>query len=289
MPVALFLTCLSQEELFIDDQLMMQAFECAGWKTTLQPWNGPALDWSGFDIAVIRTTWDYYKEPAAFLQRLFEIDQSSCELWNPYELIRWNSEKSYLKDLEERGILVPETIWDHQRAFFDEKTPFERFQCEEIVLKPQISVGAFDTLLLKPNQWDETELFELYKDKKIMVQRCLSAVRDVGEHSFVFFAGNYSHTMLKTPKKGDFRVQSFYGGVERPITPGSNAILEAGKVIQALQSVPLYARVDMVEQDSQWLLMELELIEPQLFLPQIDFNEILNAQLLPFLSKKWNN
>ncbi|MDF1664063.1 MAG: hypothetical protein P1V97_20005 [Planctomycetota bacterium] len=285
MSKALFLTCESQTEFFVDDQLFMNAMEKLGWQCTLHPWNGPALRWSDFDVAILRTTWDYYKNPSRFLEVLGDIEQSDCRLWNPLSVVRWNSDKSYLRDLVTWGLKIAPTIWSKALAFNGEQSPFEIFDCEEIIVKPTVSVGAFDTLLLTKEQWNPEQLKETYKDRDILVQKCLSAVRELGEYSLVFFAEEFSHAILKTPKAGDFRVQSFYGGKERAVEVPAEAIRQGQLALQAVSEAPLYARVDMVLQDGQWLLMELELIEPQLFLPMIDFEKVCAETIVPFLNR----
>lgn len=283
MPKALFLTCESQTEPFIDDQLFMNALEKLGWHCTLHAWNRPALRWSDFDVAILRTTWDYYKNPEQFLKVLEDIEESECRLWNPLSVVRWNSDKSYLRDLVVWGLKIAPTIWSKEMAFSGKQSPFEIFDCEEIIVKPTISVGAFDTLLLTKDQWKPRQLKKTYKGRDIMVQKCLNAVREVGEYSLVFFAEEFSHAILKTPKAGDFRVQSFYGGQEQSIEAPAEAIRQGQLALQAVSEAPLYARVDMVYQDNQWILMELELIEPQLFLPMIDFEKLCRETISPFL------
>ena len=288
MPRALFLTCLSHIKefpgVFVDDQIFLDAFDDHGWDVRLHPWNGQALDWSRFDIAILRTAWDYYKKPEAFLKTLQEIAGSGCQLWNPPSLVAWNTEKSYLRDLRDQGIPIPETLWCKREAFDPSMSPFDRFHCQQVVIKPTISVGAFDTLLLGPEQWKPQQLEKLYRGRNIMVQPCLSGVREVGELSMVFFARTFSHGILKRPKAGDFRVQSFHGGQEQLVTVSADALKAAKKVIDSIEGPLLYARVDMVEQDGQWLLMELELIEPQLFLPMTDFDSLMRHEILPFLA-----
>lgn len=285
MTKALFLTCTSQTESFIEDQIFMNAFEKQGWDCTLYAWNRPALNWNEYDFAIIRTTWDYYKNPDQFLAVLEDIEKSACQLWNPLSVVRWNFDKIYLQDLVTWGVKIAPTIWDKKVGLSKRKSPFEIFDCDEVIVKPRISVGAFDTLLLTEDEWNLKRLRRIYKDRDIMVQKCLKSIREVGEYSLVFFAEEFSHAILKTPKAGDFRVQSFYGGTETSVEVPEAAIKQGLLALQAVAEAPLYARVDLAHEDGEWILMELELIEPQLFLTMIDFEKICPEKILPFVSR----
>lgn len=285
MPKALFITCSSQTESLIDDELFMLAFEKQGYQATLHPWNGDPLDWSQFDLAIVRSAWDYYQNPKLFLRTMEDIELSGCRLWNPLSVLRWNADKSYLQDLQSWGLKLPPTLWSKHDAFQDHSDPFKLLDCDEVIVKPTVSVGAFDTLLLTRDQWKPETLRETYKDREVLVQKCLSAVREEGEYSLVFFAEEYSHGILKKPKPGDFRVQSFHGGQESFVEAPEAAIRQGQFALSAVAEAPLYARVDLVQQDGEWVLMELELIEPQLFLPGVDFETIVADRLIPFIHR----
>jgi hypothetical protein len=136
------------------------------------------------------------------------------------------------------------------------------------VIKPRVSATAHRAMLVSVEDSDDAQalLDELVGDSGGLVQQFIDTVQTRGEWSLLFFAAKFSHAVIKTPKAGDFRVQHDFGGSEQRAEPPDFVLQAARRVISAVEGVPLYARVDGVECDGQFLLMELELIEPALFL-----------------------
>lgn len=222
-------------------------------------WDEPAVDWSVYGAAVIGTTWDYWDRQAAFLDRLDAIG-GQIPLFNDPAMVRWNSHKAYLKDLEARGARLIPTLWINEITPESAASAFDTLGSDDLVFKRQVGAGAAGQHRLKhgdpiPNM-----------PHAMMVQPYLSAIAEEGEISFVMIGGELSHALLKRPKAGDYRIQSAYGGVETPYAPPKEDLDAAKAVLAALDQVPLYARVDMLRaNDGGLLLMELELIEPFLY------------------------
>lgn len=213
-----------------DDGDLIPALADAGCDAVPAVWSDRSIDWRSFDKIVIRSCWDYHRRPDEFRAWL-ELD--AAPISNPPDIIRWNMHKSYLLDLEKRGIRIPLTTM----------VP------GPVVVKPAISASAYETHLFNGD---------------VIVQSFVPEIATVGEWSLIYFDGVFSHAVQKLPKNGDFRVQEELGGSALPATPTAAMLHVAERALRSLDV--LYARVDMVEAASGPLLMELELIEPSLFL-----------------------
>ncbi|MBC2777544.1 hypothetical protein H6P80_07905 [Parasphingopyxis sp. GrpM-11] len=222
-------------------------------------WDDEQADWSAFDAALIGSTWDYPDRLGEFLLRLEEIERRTA-LLNPGALVRWNSRKTYLRELERRGVPTIPTLWLEtvdSRAAAD---AFATLASADLIFKRQIGAGAEGQYRLRKG--DPLPAMP----EPMMVQPFLPAIAEEGEYSFVFIDGALSHALQKTAAAGDYRIQSTYGGRESAISPPESDRKAAESVLAALDETPLYARVDMVRgADGALLLMELELIEPFLY------------------------
>src|SRR6266540_1929930 len=191
-------------------------------------------------------------------------------VWNPPAILRWNSHKGYLRDLAARGVPVVPTRW------LARGTPVELAQLlrdvgwSDAVVKPAVSASAHGTwrTSFETAGADQRRLDELLRSGDVMVQPFMSEVRDAGEWSILFLGGRFSHAVLKRPGAGagDYRVQLEFGGTAATMVPPDTLLADAEAVMAAVPGDPLYARVDGVERDGRLVLMELELIEPHLFL-----------------------
>lgn len=246
-----------------DDDLAVAPLTELGWDVETISWRDKTVAWDDFDIVVLRTPWDYQNDPDAFLEVLSKIDVTSARLENPLSIIEWNLDKRYLRDLETKGVGIVPTLWQQggvSEEVFGGWQAF--FNSEELIIKPTVSATAQDTFRLR--HFDE-KLTKVFADRSFMIQPFVSAIVDEGEFSLVYFSGEYSHTILKTPKSGDFRVQEEHGGLITAVVPETN-LRETADGILAMLSPMLYARVDLVRNDSEeFMLMELELIEPALY------------------------
>ncbi len=224
-------------ELAADDRLLRDALVRRGVDVRAVVWDDPGADWRSFDAIVIRSTWDYHKRLDEFRAWLDRMD--GLPLWNPPAVLRWNTHKSYLLDLQARGIaIVPTLLIPRGQGF---------------IVKPAVSATAF-----------RTERHET--DCDVLVQPFVPEVVTDGELSFMFLGRRFSHAVRKRVASGDFRVQSEFGGSAEPFTPSPELIEQASHIASMLGEQWLYARIDCVVRDGRLLLMELEATEPSLFL-----------------------
>ncbi|MEL6862594.1 MAG: hypothetical protein AAGL11_12215 [Pseudomonadota bacterium] len=240
-------------------EAMRAPFADAGLHLEDVDWADEQENWSRFGGVIIGTTWDYWDQSDHFLKTLERIE-GQTRLFNPSALVRWNSDKRYLKALAEKGARTIPTLWiDHVGA--DEfKSSFQELGSDDLVFKRQIGAGADGQHRLSPQ--DTLPDMPL----PMMVQPFLKTIQEEGEYSFIFIGGAFSHALLKRAKSGDYRIQSSYGGYETPITPADADLSEAASILGLLDEAPFYARVDMIrDEDGRLLLMELELIEPYLY------------------------
>jgi glutathione synthase/RimK-type ligase-like ATP-grasp enzyme len=232
-----------------------------------RPWNDPAARFDGFDAVVFRSNWDYHHALEAFVEWLDRWQRAGVRFWNPPELIRWNLTKRYLLDLDRAGVgIVPTVILDGEGP-----TPLAALLDERgwatAVVKPVVSASAHDTVLVPPGAApavaraiDDGEI-----RRPVMVQPFIEDIRTRGEWSLVFIDGRLTHSALKRPDPGDFRVQARYGG-STVAAPAPAQVVAAGeRALAALPVAPLYARVDGIETADGFLVMEVELHEPGLF------------------------
>ncbi|MFD2513723.1 RimK family alpha-L-glutamate ligase [Pontibacter locisalis] len=239
-----------------------------GLAVTYQIWDDPTVDWTKFDLIILKSPWDYFDKIGAFYAWLDKLEQLNCQVLNPVKTVRWNADKRYLKDIQEKGFKVVPTVWLEKGQTFNAAEAFAALGTERIILKPSVSGGAKNTFALtKQDAESSTESINtLLQEETFLVQPFVEEIKTNGEWSFLFFNGRYSHTVLKTAKPGDFRVQHFFGGtIHTPEAPA--ALLEAAhNIVDSFAEDCLYARVDGVEINGELYLMELELIEPFLFM-----------------------
>jgi glutathione synthase/RimK-type ligase-like ATP-grasp enzyme len=254
-----FLSCESLDGHVVDDHILVQELERKGYSISTLPWNIDT-DWSKFDCAIIRTTWDYVNRPQEFLQKLEKISQET-RLLNSLSTIKWNIHKSYLSEFEAKGITIVPTL------FFKNTDPFmipTSWECDKIVIKPAISAGSFNTMVFTKEELKSEDFRSKLMAGDWMCQPYLPQISE-GEISLIYFNKKFSHGLIKTPKSNEFRVQEEFGGEVRAINPDPELLKAGEKIINAVSDELLYARVDFIPHKNQYALMELELIEPSLY------------------------
>ena len=235
------------------------AFEPRGGQVIEVAWDDAQADWAGYDAAIIGTTWDYADRLPEFLAVL-EAIESKTRLFNSSSLVRWNGRKTYLRELGDKGVRLIPTLWADSVTLQTVADAFETFQADDLILKRQVGAGAEGQHRL--TRGDIVPAMP----HAMMIQPFLPAIVAEGELSFIFIGGVFSHALVKKAADGDYRIQAIYGGRETvyPATPDD--IAAAANVLGACPEAPLYARVDMLRDESGALcLMEIELIEPYLY------------------------
>ena len=256
------------QNILFEEQLLKSALEKQGLTVEITYWNNPSYDWSKTKSVIFRTIWDYFEKFEEFFKWLDEIKHQT-QLINSYELVKWNIDKHYLKDLNENGINIVPTYFTKQHKQESLLDISNEMEWEDLVIKPAISAAAFQTFKILNDQINEKEeLFQqLIKNKDMLVQPFFETISEFGEASLMIFDGKFSHAILKKAKKGDFRVQDDFGGTVHDYSPSTEEVKFALEVIKACKTTPLYGRVDIVwDQEKNIYLSELEIIEPELWI-----------------------
>lgn len=251
-------TCSQFPDLFDDDRLLLAALRVEGVDGSPAVWSDDGVDWSAYDVAVIRSTWDYHRRYGEFGRWLDRVSKST-RLWNPPGMVRWNSHKSYLRDLRARDVPIVPTEWvgstdDVRRAVSAHRWP-------KYVVKPTVSANAERTLLLEVGT--EVPTLEDRGDGGWMVQPYVPEVEGVGERSMIYLDGEYSHAVQR--KAALNPAAGLIDGASVIPTPAERSAAE--RAVRAVGGRTLYARADLVTTaDGVVRVMELELVEPLLYL-----------------------
>ncbi len=262
-----FTTCLKWPDLFETDSLVASALEKRGYNVTASPWNGEFEAFSRADLVVLRANWDYHHDTDNFIRWLDKLESCGLAVQNPISLVKKNVTKDYLFDLEASGIQVTKSrIWTA-----DESLPdiFIEEDWQQAVIKPLVGASGHQVEKVSLSGIDEwlSAVAGSFPSKKWLIQEFLPEVEDKGEISLVFFEGTYSHAILKQTREGEFRVNSQYQGVLKRINPEPTIIKQAEKVLQTIDSPPIYARIDgIIRDESRLVVCEMELNEPGLYL-----------------------
>jgi len=210
--------------------------------------------------ALALLVWGYHLDPPAWFDRLAAWEAAGVRLHNPASALRWNTAKTYLCELEQAGAPVIPTLAVGETTADDLAEARRRFATDTLVVKPQIGASAHGAEILRPGEAPALR-------GPAILQPFYASVQTAGELSLMFFGGRFSHAVRKRPGAGDFRVQEEHGGSSVAVTPPPEAIRAAEQVLDAAPRGLTYARVDLLpDADGRHRLMELELIEPQLFL-----------------------
>jgi len=265
-PIALA-TSSNYPNLTEDDRLLLSSLRDRGIQAEPAVWNDPSRDWSSNAAVVIRSCWDYHLQPEKFLCWIADLETRNIPIFNRAELIRWNANKTYLRDLEAKGVAIVPTFWAEGSDACSLEDKLHELGWPKAVVKPRISATAYRTQLVTANHAGtaQTLFDDLRRTSGVMLQKFMDGIASEGEWSVIFFAGNFSHAVLKKPKPGDFRVQNDFGGTAQLCDPPAHVLSTATRAVQSVAPA-LYARVDGVVDEGQFRLMELELIEPALFL-----------------------
>jgi len=259
----------------VDDAPLVAALEAQGVEVSRPAWDAEGEDWSGYDVCLLRTTWDYQERAAEFLKWV-EHAGAVTRLLNPLRVVEWNIQKTYLRELEEDGARCIPTRWLKR----GDRVSLDRLVREagwaKGFIKPVVGANARETFRFANDESDlkrvQGEVDRLLQTEDLMVQPYLASVEDQGEVSAIFFDGEFSHGVRKIPKAGDYRVQDDWGASDEPWTPTEQQLGEVTKILECVEArcSPgerlLYARLDFLFLEDEALgLNEAEVIEPSLF------------------------
>jgi glutathione synthase/RimK-type ligase-like ATP-grasp enzyme len=231
-------------------------------------WNDQQVNWEDYSLAILKSPWDYFDLIEDFYSWLDHLETKNVKLLNPIEVVRWNANKQYLQEIEAAGLKITPSFFIQNKESVNLEHFFEKFNTNKLIVKPCVSGGAKNTFKVTADNVNEVnqKLNLLILDEDFIIQPFLPEILENGEWSFVFFNGAYSHSLIKQAKPGDFRVQPAHGGSVHPQKPSEELIATAQQYVTLFAKNCLYARVDGTFVKGEFLLMELELIEPFLFL-----------------------
>ncbi len=256
------------KNILLDDELLQKALDEIGLTSVRVDWARPDVDWSKFRCAVFRTTWDYFERFTEFTAWLKRVE-SQTRLCNDSSLIWWNLDKHYLADLKEQGIPVVPSRFLEQGSIMNLQKLLEETGWEEGVIKPCVSGAARHTYRVSRENARRLQpvVQPLLESESFLFQPFINDVVQTGEDTLMVIDGQFTHAVRKVAKAGDFRVQDDHGGTVHSYRPTDEQIELAEKTMDVCRPAPGYGRVDMVRgNDGRWEVMELELIEPELWL-----------------------
>jgi glutathione synthase/RimK-type ligase-like ATP-grasp enzyme len=244
-------TCAKLPEPDVDEELLVAALRQRHLEVRLAAWDRPEDAIAAGEVCIVRSTWNYYRDVDAFLAWVGRTPR----ILNSAQVIRWNAKKTYLRELEAAGIPIVPTAWDHPRTL-----PWET-----VVIKPVVSAGSFATRRFTRAEEAEARQFLAEAGREMMVQQWMPAVDSAGERSLVWIRGaGVTHAIRKSPRFADGQESV----TSVPVADDERAF--ADRVVARVDGHEglLYARIDMIRDGDTLRLMELELIEPSLFLKQ---------------------
>ena len=256
------------QNILLEQELLKSAFEAQGLKVDITYWDNPSYKWQRTKSVIFRTVWDYFERFDEFWEWLEQV-KTKTRLINSYELIKWNIDKHYLRDLKNNDIQVVPTYFADRGNNISLQEIASLNDWKHIVIKPAISASAFNTYKITNDEIEQKEqLFhELLQTHDMLVQPFFPTISELGEASLMIFGGKFTQAILKKTKAGDFRVQDDFGGTVHDYDPTQEEIKFAEKVFQSCTSLPIYGRVDIVwDSNKQIYLSELEIIEPELWI-----------------------
>lgn len=269
-----------------EDDLLIDYLERKGLTVEKTVWNNPEVVWESYDVVLIKSPWDYFNLIDDFYAWLAKMEDKNIKFLNPIATLKWNADKHYLKDIEDSGLSIAPCFFLEKGKQVNLNDYFRSLNTTKFIVKPAVSGGSKNTFKVVADNVEgiNQQLQSLLAVEDFIVQPFLSEIEENGEWSFLFFGGKFSHALMKKAKAGDFRVQHVFGGTIHPQQPPKHLIVTAQAYVDHFAKSCLYARVDGVIVDERFLLMELELIEPYLFLEtNLDSLENYYQALLRFM------
>ena len=255
------------QQVLTEDNLLKKELELLGHNTLIKDWKSIDSNCNKTKVAIFRSTWDYFDNFSLFINWL-EKSKSNIRFINSYSLIKWNLDKTYLFDLEKKGINIARTILIKRKEKISLKDLFSKTNWKEAIIKPTVSGAARHTYRINHNNYlnYESLFIDLINEEDFLFQEFMTDITKNGEISLILIAGKFTHAVKKIAKEGDFRVQDDHGGKVEVYYPSDEEIRFAEDCLKCCAELPVYARVDIVyDNNNKISLGELELIEPELW------------------------
>jgi len=280
MPLVYFVSGTAYKATDNETIYLINALKERGITSSRESWDDSQTDWSKPDLCIHRNS-PYIKEPIKFLEWAKKLEKSK-PVWNPYKVTAWNHHKGYIIDLKEAGVPVPPTIMIKQDSEQPLQHYIEDIDWEEIILKPTITGGSLGLQRFKKASLDAETHFQTINKTGItqtipaigefnlppsdtLVQEYQPEIVKAGEVSLIYFGGEYSHSVIKRVKTGDFRAHPVWGASVEPYKASSEEIDVADAALKVADDFIHFARVDLLNTRNGPVIIELELIEPWLF------------------------
>ncbi len=262
-----FATCSAYPSLTEEDRRVAMALAARSIHVEPLVWDADG-EVPDVDAVVLRSCWDYHEKTDAFVGFLGRLGEAGIRCLNSPRVATWNLDKRYLFDLERTGTRIPRTIRVERGERRSLCALLEESTLDEAVVKPVVGMLGVDTWRTSraTASRDAGAFAELVARRPVFVQEFVTGVLDQGEISIVFIAGRFSHAVQKRPARAEFRVHEEHGGTRRAIVPSSQWLAQAERALASVGEPLLYARFDGIPCDDELVLMELELIDPSLFL-----------------------
>jgi hypothetical protein len=269
-PLILFATYAARPELTEDDQLFARALERRGVRVRAAVWDDPAAAWESAAAVVIRSTWDYHLRLAEFLAWVDRV-AAVATLHNDARIVQWNSHKKYLGEISRAGVPVIDTVFATAGARVNVDAISREHGWRDLVVKPAVSASAHETRRFAPNEHGAAQLHleRLQRERDVMLQPHLTALAEQGELSLLFARGQFTHAVRRRSALVDGHPMPKSAPASAPAAAhrcAERVLAAAGALTGVEPNDLLYARVDLAASRDDFLLLELELIEPSLFL-----------------------
>ena len=251
----------------LEDAILVNALMTQGLNVGRFSWSNPNVNWDEVTSVIFRSTWDYFDRFGEFKIWLDKV-QDKVVMFNDAKLISWNQDKSYLNDLSQKGISIAPTAFIAKGESKTLKEITSTLAYNKYILKPNISGGSRHTYKLDDSTVsNHEEIFsDLIQQEDFMIQEFQENILTQGEISLIIIDGKFTHAVLKQGVNGDFRIQDDFGGTVQIHKPKRDEIAFAEQCVKAIDGTTLYCRVDIMRDNTgELILMELEMIEPELW------------------------
>lgn len=290
MPSLGVITSSAIPNLMDSDQRVLERIEReSDWKVQVVLWEQPPSNLEEIDAFIFRSCWDYHLHYTAFNRFLDRLEVLHKPVLNPLDAIRKNAHKFYLAELQLKHIQIIPTIFLRKGEEARLSHIMEDNHWDQAVVKPAVSAASHNTwLALFSDLNDKEKKFnQLLQERDLLVQPFIPEIQGTGEYSTIFFADGSNYTIRKTPIDGDFRIQKEYGGIYEKAILTKEEQQTMQRIWDKVSDGLLFGRIDGIFEEGQFYLMELELIEPDLYLDIYpEYEKIFSENILHMLTKQ---
>lgn len=255
-------------ELLPYDQHVRELLRQKGVESEILLWEEMPTDFSRFNMVLCRTIWGYHTDIQKFYRFLDQLQAANVPVWNPVEIIRKNAHKFYLRELQQKGFNLIPSLWLEKNTHHELSALLQKQNWQKAIVKPAISADSENTYLCDMQNATQVQpqVERLLQNSEVIVQRFMDEITTQGEFSTIFFSNGYHYTVQKRPKKGDFRIQVRYGGKYTQTRLAPEILNQVEQIARPFLDKTLYTRIDGIVRQNRFFLMEVELIEPDLYL-----------------------